>query len=59
MPQNSLPAPSLPEHSFSVANESCSGRKEQQKNSTPPTSTDQQASVSSFKMVAKLPLVSI
>ena len=31
MPQNSLPAPSLPEQSFSVANESCSGRKKQQK----------------------------
>ena len=31
MPQNSLPAPSLPEQSFSVANESCSDRKKQQK----------------------------
>ena len=31
MHQDSLPAPSLPEQSFSVANESCSGRKKQQK----------------------------
>ena len=31
MPQNSLPAPSLPEQSFSVAIESCSSRKKQQK----------------------------
>ena len=31
MHQNSLPAPSLPEQSFSVANESCRGRKKQQK----------------------------
>ena len=48
--QNSLPAPSLPEQSFSVANESCSGRKKQQKNSTPPTSTDndRQAPLSSW-----------
>ena len=31
MYHNSLPAPSLPEQPFSVANESCSGRKKQQK----------------------------
>ena len=40
MHQNSLPAPSLPEQLFSVANETCSSRKKQQKNNTPPTSTD-------------------
>ena len=31
IPQNSLPAPSLHEQLLSVANESCSGRKKQQK----------------------------
>ena len=47
MLHNSLPAPSLPEQTLSVANESYSCHKNQQ-NSTPPTSTDQQSTVSSL-----------
>ena len=45
MHQNSLPAPSLPEQSFSVANESCSGRKKQKKQY--PTHSHRQRSTSS------------
>ena len=43
MHQNSWSAPSLPEQTFSVANESCSGRKKQQKkvpHPLPPTTID-------------------
>ena len=43
MHQDSLPAPSLPGQSFSVANESCSGLKKQQKtvpHPLPPTTID-------------------
>ena len=72
MPQNSLPAPSLPEQPLSVANESCSGCKKQQKTVPHPlplinkliSSLDLKPANESGRtlpseMVAKLPLVSI
>ena len=48
MPQNSLPAPSLHEQSLSRGLRVVQRPQKAAKNSTPPTSTDQQAPVSSL-----------